>query len=143
MKESSSTTTATAAKARGSSPAPMTACSASTRCHSTSAVRWRRASSASRPSGCPPAGFAQRMSGTGRAHRVLRLDAPELYYPGPLCGFVGEELAEIRGRAREHHPAHVGEPLHDLGIGEACVGFLVEMIHDRGGRILRRGDAEP
>src|SRR5215471_11450161 len=45
--------------------------------------------------------------------------------------------------ACEHHPAHVGEPLHDLGIGEARVGFPVEVIHDRGGRILRRGDAEP
>src|SRR5262249_4563188 len=89
-----------------------------------------------------PGRSAARASRTGPV-RLLRLDTPGLDDPGPLCGLVGDELAEIGGRAREHHPAHVGEPLHDLGIGEACVGFPVEGIHDRGGRILRRGDAEP
>jgi hypothetical protein len=35
---------------------------------------------------------------------------------GPLLGFVGDELAEIGGRAHEHCAAKLGEPRLNLGI---------------------------
>src|SRR5689334_10659936 len=79
----------------------------------------RRSAAIGTPDMAPARASAERASRTGPA-RLLRLDTRGLDHPGPLCGLVGDELAEIGGRARKHHPAHVGEPLHDLGIGEAC-----------------------
>src|SRR6266478_764072 len=47
----------------------------------------------------------------------LPLDARKLDHPGPLLGFLGDELAEVGGRTREYRCAHVGEPCPDFGIG--------------------------
>ena len=39
----------------------------------------------------------------------VELDARELHHLAPLLGFVGDELAEVGGRAHKHHTAQVGE----------------------------------
>jgi hypothetical protein len=61
----------------------------------------------------------------------------------PFLGFVGDEPAEVGGRAGERHAAEVGQPRLDLRIGERGVDLGVERLDDRGGRALRRADAPP
>ena len=78
-----------------------------------------------------------------RSRGSLRLDVGRPDHLAPLLGFVGDELAEVGGRARKRRAAEVGEPRLDLGIGEAGVDLLVELVDDLGGRVLRRADAEP
>src|SRR5262245_48778096 len=76
-------------------------------------------------------------------HGSLRLDARELDHLGPLLGLVGDQLAKVDRGAGKHRAAQVGKPRHDLGIGESCVGLLVERVDDFGGRALRCAEAEP
>ena len=71
------------------------------------------------------------------------MSAGGLDHLGPLLGFVGDELAEVGGRAGKHRAAKVGEPRIHLGIGEGRVDFLVELVDDLGGRVPGRADAEP
>ena len=40
----------------------------------------------------------------------LRLDAGELDHLAPLLGFLGDQLAEVGGRARKHRAAKIGKP---------------------------------
>src|SRR5262245_12570963 len=47
--------------------------------------------------------------------RLLRLDAGELDHLGPLFGFVGNELAEVRRRASEYHAADLCETRSHFG----------------------------
>src|SRR5258708_12614277 len=61
---------------------------------------------------------------------LLRLDTRSLDHLGPLCGFVGDELAEIGGRARQHHAPPVGGPGPDSGLRPAPVGFPVAALPD-------------
>src|SRR5262245_65896347 len=58
----------------------------------------------------------------------------------PLLGFVGDELAEIGGRADERRAAEFGEPRLDLGMREAGVDLMVEPSNDLGRRVLGRTD---
>src|ERR1700730_16854949 len=44
----------------------------------------------------------------------IRLGARKGHHLAPLLGFLGDELAEVGGRACEHHAAQVGEPRFDL-----------------------------
>src|SRR5258708_14747852 len=73
----------------------------------------------------------------------LRLDASELHHLGPFLGFVGDELAKVGGRERERVATQVGKPRLDLGIGEASVDLLVELVDDLGRRGPRCADGEP
>ena len=56
------------------------------------------------------------------------LDASELHHLAPLLGFVGDELAEVGAREREHVATQVGKARLDLGIGKASVDLLVEFV---------------
>src|SRR5260370_3298011 len=47
-----------------------------------------------------------------------RVPIGELYYLAPLPGFIGDELAEIGGRAAKRHAIQVGEPPLWRGAGE-------------------------
>ena len=77
------------------------------------------------------------------SRRSLGLEARELHHLGPLLGLVRDELAEIGGRAGKRRSAQVDKPRLDLGIGEASIDFLVELIDDLGGCVFRRSDAAP
>src|SRR5262245_26807049 len=74
--------------------------------------------------------------GTWRGRRLFGLDVRELDHLGPLLGFCGDQPAKIRRRACERRAAQLGEPRLDLGIGEACVDLLVELLDDLGRRGL-------
>src|SRR5580700_7909837 len=73
--------------------------------------------------------------------RSLRLDVRELDHLGPFFGFVGDELAEIGGRAWKWHGAEIGKSLLQRGVGEAGIYLLVELVDDVGRRALGRADA--
>src|SRR5262249_57537756 len=73
----------------------------------------------------------------------LRLDVGEPHHLAPLLGFLGDEFAEIGGRAHEHRTAEVGKARLQLGIDKARVDLLVELLDDLCLRGLRRADAEP
>src|SRR5215469_8070487 len=68
----------------------------------------------------------------------LGLDARELDYFAPLLGFIGNELAELGGRARKRHGAQVSKPSLNVGVGKARVDLSVEPMHDLGRRVLGR-----
>src|SRR5262249_41560444 len=89
----------------------------------------------------------QRLSSTGRYGtswpESLRLDPRELDDLAPFLGFVGDELAEVGRGARKQRAAQVREARLDLGIGEADVNLLVELLDDLGGRVLGPAHAEP
>jgi hypothetical protein len=74
---------------------------------------------------------------------LLRLDVGRSDHLAPLLGFIGDEVAEVGGRARNHRAAQVGKPRLDLGVGERGVDFLVELVDDLGGRFLGCADANP
>src|SRR5262249_59376490 len=67
----------------------------------------------------------------------VRLDVEGPDDLAPLFGFVGDELAKVGGREREHVATQVGKPRLHLGIGEASVDLLVELLDDLGRRGLR------
>src|SRR5580700_3279155 len=73
----------------------------------------------------------------------LRLDVSRPDHLGPLLGFVGDELPEIGRRADKDCFPHVGEAHLDLGIGEARVDLLVELLDDFHRRVLGGADAVP
>src|SRR5215471_19998193 len=66
---------------------------------------------------------------------LLWLDVGRPDHLAPLLGFVGNEFAEVGGRASKHTDAHVGEPPLQLGIGERRIHFLVELLDDLSGRV--------
>src|SRR5262245_8266345 len=84
-----------------------------------------------------------RRSGFMEYRASLRLDVGRSDHLGPFFGFVGDELAKLAGRARNHHSAQVGEPRLYLGIREARIDLLVELIDDFSRRVLGRADAVP
>src|SRR5260370_12356930 len=61
----------------------------------------------------------------------------------PLVGIFGKELSKFGRRKRKGGAAQLAKPRLKLGIGEACIDLLVELVHDLGGRGPGRGDAEP
>ena len=66
---------------------------------------------------------------------VIGLDVcrPRTSNLAPLPGFVGDELAEVGRRERKPYVAKVGKPRLDLGIGEAGIDLLVELVDDFSG----------
>ena len=65
----------------------------------------------------------------------------ELDHLGPLLGFVGDELAEVGGRAREHVPPRSARRAFILGSASACIDLPVELVDNLGGRVLGCADA--
>src|SRR5262252_2666159 len=63
-------------------------------------------------------------------YRLLRLDAGKLDHLCPLLGLLGDELAEVGGRAGHHGAAQVGKPRLHLGIAESRVDLPVEPVDD-------------
>jgi hypothetical protein len=68
---------------------------------------------------------------------------PEIFFPasrlvwrrrteGPLLDFLRDQLAEVGGEPGR--ASQVGEPCLDLGIGEASIDLLVELVADLGRR---------
>src|SRR5260370_21962048 len=74
---------------------------------------------------------------------LFRLDVGSPDYLGPLLGFVGDELAEVAGRAWKHGATKVGKARLHLGIGEALIDLLVQLINDLRGCALRSADPKP
>src|SRR5262245_55987767 len=64
------------------------------------------------------------------------LDVGRPDHLGPLLGLFGDELAEIGGRADKRRASKVGKPRLHLGIGEAGVDLLVELVDDLRRRVL-------
>src|SRR6266542_3382803 len=73
----------------------------------------------------------------------LRLDAGGLDYFGPFLGFVGDELAEVGGRARKHSATKVGKARLHFGISEARIDLLAQLLDDLCGCVLGYADAIP
>src|ERR1051325_2126939 len=71
------------------------------------------------------------------------LDVGCPYYLAPLLGFVGNELSDLGRRAGEHGAPKIAKLRPDLGIGEAGIDFLVELVDDLGRRVLGRTEAIP
>src|SRR5262245_7276649 len=58
----------------------------------------------------------------------LRLDVGRPDHPGPLLGFVGDELAEVAGRAWNLSATKAGKARLHLGVGEGGVDFAIELV---------------
>src|SRR5262245_10449865 len=75
----------------------------------------------------------QRLSSTGVTEYWIgtavsvRLDVGRPDHLAPLLGFVGDELAEIGGRADKRRASKVGKPRLYLGIGEAALISLLSL----------------
>lgn len=63
---------------------------------------------------------------------LLRLDVGSPDHLGPLLSFFGDELRKVGGRAAKHRAVQVGKPRLDLGIGEAGIDLLVELVDNLG-----------
>ena len=72
---------------------------------------------------------------------LLRLDFGRPDHLGPFLGFVREELAEFGGGTGKNRTAQIAEPSLYLGVGEAGIGRLVELLDNLGGRVLGRAEA--
>src|SRR5262249_34461358 len=75
--------------------------------------------------------------------RSVWLRSRELDHPAPLLGFVGDELPEFGRRACKYRRTEVSESCFHLGIGESAIDLPVEVVHDLGGRVLRRSNCIP
>src|SRR5580704_11214639 len=80
----------------------------------------------------------------GRAERaLLRLDIGRPDHLAPLLGFVGDELAEVGGRAGDYRAAQVGKPRFHRRVGEPRIDLLVQPVDDLHGRFVGRTEAKP
>src|SRR4051812_11664538 len=77
------------------------------------------------------------MSGPGS----VLLEASKLHHLGPLLSFVGDELSEVRDRAKERLAAEIGHPCLHRGIRQRQVDFSIEPLDDLGRRSLGSTDA--
>src|SRR5262245_10455224 len=77
------------------------------------------------------------------ASASLRLDVEGPDDLAPLLRFVGDELAEVPGRAHKRCAAQVSKPRFRLGVGEYRIDLPVELVDDLGGRALWRAHAIP
>ena len=80
--------------------------------------------------------------GRGRADS-LRLDVGRPDHLAPFLGIVGDELAEVGGRAGQHGTAQISEPRLDFGISQARIDLFVELVNNLGRRVFRGADAGP
>src|SRR5215472_3373591 len=75
--------------------------------------------------------------------RSFRLDVECPDDVAPFLRFVGDELAELAGREREHVATEIGKPRLQLGVGQGRIDFLIELVDDLRRRVPGRADAEP
>ena len=61
---------------------------------------------------------------------LFRLDVGSPNQLAPFLNFFGNEDPKLGRRAGKNHAAEVGELSLQLGIGEASIDFLVELIDD-------------
>src|SRR5262249_8786294 len=92
-----------------------------------------------RPWAGPAVGSA---AGGGAGTSSLRLDASGLEHLAPLLGFIGEELAEFRGRHRQRHGAEVGQSSLYPWIRKRGVDFSIEPVDDAGRSVLGCAEAD-
>jgi hypothetical protein len=59
---------------------------------------------------------------------LLGFDVGRADHLAPFFGFVGDKLSKIVRRACKWGKAPVGKTWLDLGIGKACIDFLVELV---------------
>src|SRR5215207_4490861 len=71
----------------------------------------------------------------------VRLDPRELDHLSPLSGLVGDELAEVDGRASKRDAPNVCDARLQLGIDEAGIDLFVELVDDLGWCVF--GNADP
>src|SRR4029450_6689557 len=77
----------------------------------------------------------RRTAGYGISVRIagsFRLNAGGLDHFGPPLGIVGDELAEVGGRAGQHGTAQISEPGLDFGISQARIDLFVEIVNNLG-----------
>src|SRR5207248_4093714 len=82
-------------------------------------------------------GFMEYWMGTAAS---VRLDVGRPDHLAPFFSFVSDELTEVGGRTGEHGATQFEQRL-DLGVGEARIGLLVELVDNLGGRIPRCAEA--
>src|SRR5262245_29176582 len=79
---------------------------------------------------CNPVIAAIRLTGYGTLDRgypaSVQLDVSGPDYLAPFLGFVGDELAEVGGRARKRRAAQVGKLRLDFQIGQRGVDLPIE-----------------
>src|SRR5262249_1897688 len=78
-----------------------------------------------------------------QVRRSVDFRARKLDHLGPLLCICGDECAELGGRAFKHRVAEEGDARLHLGIGEAGIDRLVELVDDLGGCIPGRADPLP
>src|SRR5260221_1925865 len=61
----------------------------------------------------------------------------------PLRRLSGDDLAEVRRRARDRFASQLGQARLHLGIGEGAVGLGIDFLDDLRGRAPGHPDAEP
>src|SRR5262245_42987940 len=71
------------------------------------------------------------------------LDVRRPDHLAPLLGFLGDQLAEVGGQAGKNRAAQAGKLCLELGVGEARVNFLVELVNNLRRCVLGRADAIP
>src|SRR5258708_39741240 len=64
----------------------------------------------------------------------LRLDVEGPDDVAPLLDFVGDELAKVGGRKREHGAAEIGKPRPEFRVGERGTDLPVELVDNFGRR---------
>ena len=71
----------------------------------------------------------------------MRFEARGPHDLRPFLGFIGDKPAKVDRRHRHWIASEIGEPCPDLGIGEARIDLLVELVDDFDGRVLGCADA--
>src|SRR5215831_18269815 len=87
--------------------------------------------------------FAERQLWNIARDRLHWLDVGRYNHLAPFLGFVGDEFAEISGRAWKHRAAQIGKPCFEFWICNADIDFLVQSLDELYGRALRSANAEP
>src|SRR5215475_15037565 len=90
----------------------------------------------------------RRWSNTGefdaqRTRGSICLRARELDHLAPLLCLFGDKLPKIGGRAGKERPTQIGKLSPQLGIDEARIDLLVELVDNFDGRIIGRTNAVP
>src|SRR5262245_40744207 len=88
-------------------------------------------------------GIDSRIGIYGMSARLsLWLDVCVADHLAPFLGFAGDDRSEIGRRAPKDDAAEVRKLGLQLGIGEASIDLLVELLDDLGGGLCGRADAE-
>src|SRR5262249_60937076 len=89
---------------------------------------------------------ARRFAKRTLRHMALPLQSDDVgrrNHLAPFLGFVGDEFAEISGRACKHRAAQIGKPCFEFWICNADIDFLVQSFDELCGRALRSTNSEP